>query len=44
MPIADVDWLEHYEDARARARESGRMILAKPAGQGMCRIDKQEFW
>ncbi len=44
MPVSDVAWLEHYDDARERARKERRMILAKPAGQGMRRIDSQEFW
>jgi hypothetical protein len=44
MPVADVAWLEHYDQAREIARRTRRMILAKPAGQGLRRVGKQEFW
>lgn len=44
MLVADVNWLEHYDDAREIARRTRRMILAKPAGQGLRKIGKQEFW
>ena len=42
--LADVAWLEHYDEAREIARQKRRMILAKPAGQGLRRIGDQEFW
>jgi hypothetical protein len=44
MPVADVRWLAHYEEARELARRTRRMILAKPAGQGMRCVGEQEFW
>jgi hypothetical protein len=41
--LADVAWLDHYEDARRIARQTRRMVLARPMGQGMRFIEKREF-
>ena len=33
--ILDIEWMEHFDDAVAEARRLKRMIVVKPAGQGI---------
>jgi hypothetical protein len=33
--VRDIEWLESLDAALAAARQRGRMIVVKPAGQGI---------
>lgn len=35
MPILDIEWMEHLDDAFAEAKRLQRLIVVKPAGQGI---------
>jgi hypothetical protein len=33
--VLDIEWREHFDEALAEARRLGRMLVVKPAGQGI---------
>lgn len=35
QPILDIDWRDHFDEALSEARRRKRMIVVKPAGQGI---------
>ena len=33
--IRDIQWLDHFDDALVEARRRNRLVVVKPAGQGI---------
>jgi len=33
--MLDIEWLDHIDDAFAEARRRNRLVVVKPAGQGI---------
>src|SRR2546430_2449591 len=44
MPVTDIAWYEHFDEALAVARQKQRILLAKPIGQGLICRDGIEIW
>lgn len=43
-PVADITWYEHLDEAAEAARRKNRILLVKPAGQGLVCRGGVEFW
>jgi hypothetical protein len=44
MSLKDVAWFDRFEDGLAAARKNKRILLAKPAGQGIRCEGGIEYW
>jgi len=42
--IADIQWTESFDAAMEMARQMRRMVVAKPAGQGLLFKGDLEVW
>ncbi len=43
-PVDDIAWYDRFDDALDLARRRHRILLAKPAGQGLIQRGGVEFW